>query len=53
MPSLHENPIFVSEVTVALFKRLMGGLGMVTMVAPLPAVDSLDSPQTFEADTFA
>jgi hypothetical protein len=53
IPSLHENPILVSVVTDALFKRLMGGLGIVTIVAPLPAVDSLDSPQTLDADTFA
>lgn len=53
MPSLHVKPILVSVVTRALLRRLIGGLGMVTIVAPLPAVDSLDSPQTFAAETLA
>jgi len=52
-PSLHDKAIFVSEVTDGMLTKFYGGLGTVTTIAPLPAPESADSPQTLDAETLA
>ena len=47
------NPIKRSDVTCGLLSRLIGGLGIVTTIAPFPGLDMADSPHVFEADSFA
>jgi hypothetical protein len=47
------NPIYYEFVTSGLLKKLMGGSGVVNMIAPLPIAEYGPSPITLFALTLA